>query len=166
MLGNAQECERMSYGIRIVGLREVQRTLGADITPAIKAATKAIALEVQGEIAPYPPATIANSPSNPKRRWYERGFGPKWVLKNGAVHGRKTSETLGRRWAVKQRGVGAVVGNPASYADVVHDADKQARFHGQRGWVTDKEALMRVIRSGAIQRIVTQAIMGALRRRR
>lgn len=155
----------MSYGIRIVGLREIQRALGADIKPAIQAATKAIALEVQGTIAPYPESTIANSPSNPKGRWYQRGYGPKWMTKKGEVHGRKTSQTLGRRWSVKQRGIGAIVANLASYADVVHSQQKQARFHAARGWVTDKMALEAVVRSGAAKRIIVQAIMARIRRR-
>lgn len=154
----------MTYGIRIVGLRNVQRMLGTDFRPAIQAATKAIALEVQGEIAPYPPSTIANSPGNPTGRWYERGYGPKWRTKAG-VHGRKTSQTLGRRWAVRQRGMGAVVGNAASYAPYVHNKPKQAGFHAQRGWQTDEGALRAVLASGAVKRIITQAIMARLRRR-
>lgn len=153
----------MTLGIRIVGLGAVQRKLNIDLKPALSAATKAIALEIQGEIAPYPPSTIANSPSNPTGRWYERGYGPKWRVKSGAVHGRATSQTLGRRWAVKQRGLGAVLGNSATYSPFVHDKNKQARFHGARGWVTDATAIENVIRSGAARRIIGQAITRAIR---
>lgn len=154
----------MTYGIRIVGLANVQRMLGTDFRPAIAAATKAIALEVQGAIAPYPPSTIANSPGNPSGRWYERGYGPRWRTAAG-VNGRKTSQTLGRRWAVKQRGTGATVGNSATYAPFLHSKERQVRWAGTRGWQTDEGAIRAVIASGAVKRIVTQAIMARLRRR-
>lgn len=154
----------MSYGIRITGIKEIQRKLGIDLNPAIKAATMAIALEIQNEVAPYSPASAANSPSS--NRWYERGYGPKWRLKDGAVHGRKTSETLGRRWGIATRGrVGHVLGNIASYAKWVHGEKTQARVHKARGWVTDETAIARVIRSGVVQRHIKAAVMAALRRR-
>lgn len=70
----------------------------------------------------YPPETIANSPQNPKGRWYERHYGPRWVRKAelnaanlnvdiltsrkrvnifegaGLVGGRNTSQQLQLRW--------------------------------------------------------------------
>ena len=169
----------MTFGIRIVGLANVQRMLGADFRPAIAAATKAIAFEVQGNIAPYPPSTAGNSPSNPSGRWYERGYGPRWRTKSG-IHGRPTSQTLGRRfgllgslpatgkggWALAARGpMGHVLGNSATYAGLVHGKDRQTMVHARHGWVTDETAIRRVIASGAVKRIVTQAIMARLRRR-
>lgn len=155
----------MSYGIQIKGLKEAQAKLGVNFKPVIQAATKAVAYEVQGKIAPYPPATIANSPSNPKGRWYERGYGPRWKVKSGDVHGRKTSETLGRRWAVAAlQGGGHKIGNIASYAKFLHSERDQATWAGVRGWVTDKTAVQHVIRSGVVKRIVVQAIISRLRR--
>lgn len=165
----------MTYGIRIVGLKEAQRLLGVDLKPAIQAATKAIALEVQGEIAPYPPIVSHSG----RRSWYERGYGPKWMTKAG-VHGRPTSQTLGRRfgllgalpavgkggWALVAKGsMGHVLGNSATYAGLVHSKERQARVHARHGWVTDEQAMRQVIASGAVKRIVTQAIMARLRRR-
>ncbi len=155
----------MTIGIRIVGLREVQRTLGVDIKPALQAATKAIALEVQGEIAPYPPATMANSPSNPTGKWYQREYGPRWRRKDGTIGGRKTSETLTKVWGIKATGgIGAVLGNKASYAEFVHSKTKQARWMARIGWVTDEAAVDKVVRSGRVQAHVTKAIMARLRR--
>ncbi len=155
----------MPYGVRIEGLREAQKLLGTNIQPALKAATKAIAVELQGKIAPYPPATEANSPSNPLGRWYERGYGPKRQRKDGTVTGRQTSQLLNRRWAIRVAGgIGHSLGNAATYAKFVHGANDQARFHGRRGWVTDRAAIEKLIASGVVRRIVRQAITGAFRK--
>jgi len=149
--------------VRLVGLEELQRKLGRDFKPAMRGASKAIAAEIQGEIAPYPPATSANRPAGPGSRWYERGFGPRWTRKDGSTGGRKTSETLGRRWGIKSHGsIGAVLGNIASYAPYVHDHEKRAKFHERRGWVSDREAIEDVERAGTIKRIVRDAIIAAL----
>lgn len=101
------------------------------------AAIKAAAAHVKGKADDYPPSTIANSPDNPTGRWYERGYGPKWQTRSG-VHGRKTSETLGRRWAIKieDHGLTAIIGNNVSYAPFVHSREEQAGFHKDRGWKT------------------------------
>lgn len=156
----------MSYGIRITGLDNARRLLGTNFNGVLKSATKAIALEVQGTIAPYPPATEANSPSNDRGRWYERGYGPRWQRKDGSVAGSKTSQMLGRSWGIRPTGrIGHLVGNRATYAPYVHAKDKQARFHKVRRWVTDEAAVVTVIRSGVVKRIVVQAIIGAMRRR-
>lgn len=91
-------------------------------------------------IAQYPLASEANTPY--QRRWYERGYGPKWMRKDGSVKGLKTSETLGRKWSVVARSdTEVVVGNNASYAPFVQSAEKQANFHRQRGWRTDDMAI-------------------------
>lgn len=157
--------ETVTYGIRIVGLQEVKRALGVDFRPAIRAATQAIAVEVQGTIAPYPPASEANSPGNANGRWYERGYGPKWLTKAG-VHGRKTSQMLGRRWVIKAHGgMGWAVGNTATYSPFVHSAEKQARFHAKRRWVTDQQTIEAVVRSGAAKRILVRAIVARIKGR-
>jgi len=152
--------------VRLVGLDDLQKKLGADFKPAMRGATKAIAAEIQGKIAPYPPATSANRPAGPGSRWYERGFGSRYQRKDGIRSGRKTSETLGRRWGIQSQGrIGAVLGNLATYSPYVHSAEKQAKIHGKRGWVTDEEAIEKVERAGTIRRIVEDAIMHALGQR-
>lgn len=156
----------MPYAIRVQGLAEAQAMLSADFTPALAAATKAVALEVEDKIAPYPPATEANSPSNPTGRWYERGFGPRWSRKDGTIGGSKTSQMLGRQWMIRKIGQAAhAVANRVTYAPYVHAADQQAMFHARRHWVTDMMAIQQVIASGVVQRIAVQAIMAVLRRR-
>lgn len=163
--------------VKITGLDELQRKLGADFRPAMRGATRAIAAEVQGVIAPYPKESEANkarafgsafsiSTRKAANRWYERGYGPRWARKDGGVGGTKSSETLGRRWGIKRSGrIGAVLGNIASYAPFVHSDEKQAKFHGRRGWVTDKDAIKKVEQAGTIKRIVSDAVMHALGQR-
>lgn len=152
--------------VEITGIEQVEKVLGTNLEPALRGATKAVAAVIQNEIAPYPKATSANRPAGPGSRWYERGYGPRWMLVGGGIHGRKTSQQLGRRWAIKSQGrMGAVLGNIASYAAFVHSKKKQAGFHADRGWVTDVEAIDRVRKRGLIQRIVGDAIMHAMRQR-
>ena len=160
----------MSVTVRVVGMESLQRKLGTNFTPAMRGATKAIAAQIHGVIAPYADETISNSPS--QRRWYERGYGPRWRRADGSIGGRKTSETLGRRssitggpgWSIRKLGsIGASLGNIASYAPFVHDAKKQAGFHGARGWVTDEAAVNRVLKSGTVEKIMRDAVRKAMR---
>ena len=124
--------------VEIEGLEPLLRKLDnlKDLNK-IKPALKAGAVHVMGAIKPYPPRSIANSPSNPTGRWYERGFGTKTAT------GREypTSETLKRKWTVKSRdrGFSQVVGNNVSYGPYVQSAEKQAKIHEQRGWKTDQQ---------------------------
>ena len=129
----------------IKGMNKLMRKL--DTVAKLKGAKhglKAGALHVKGKIAQYPPSTTANSPGNPTGRWYERGYGPRWLRKRkGGVGGRKTSETLGRKWAIGERagGMQQVIGNNASYAEFVHEEEEQAKIHGARAWKTDEQVL-------------------------
>jgi hypothetical protein len=61
-----------------------------------KRGLRAGAVHIKGKIAIYPNSSEANTPG--QRRWYERGWGAKWTRKDGSIGGRKSSETLGRRW--------------------------------------------------------------------
>ena len=108
-----------------------------------KRGLKAGALHVKGKIDEYPPSTTANSPGNPTGRWYERGWGSRYKRLDGVVTGKKTSETLGRKWTTAEQNAGLtqVIGNNASYAPYVHDAEEQAKIHGDRGWKTDEQVL-------------------------
>jgi len=152
----------VATAITLKGLKQVQTMLGRNYKPAMRAATRAIAEQVKSEIAPYPPSTQANSPT--EDRWYERGYGPKWHTKSG-VHGTRSSQTLGRRWGVAGRGaIGAVLSNIATYAPFVHAAAKQARWMKKINWKTDEWAIRKVMGSGIVQKVMTQAIMRVFRR--
>ena len=128
----------MTDGVRIEGLEPLLRKLdGIENLQKIRPAMMAGALHVKGKIAKYPPHSIANSPSNPTGRWYERGYGTRTAT------GRKypTSETLGRKWTVANRdkGLTKVIGNNVSYGPYVQSAEDQAKIHGERGWKTDQQ---------------------------
>lgn len=123
------------FTIQISGLSNWQRALRSDLGGAINAALTAVAEEGRDLISPYPPA-----PPRTRDRWYERGYGPRWRRKDGSVGGRKTSETLGRRWTVasKSRTKVALI-NTASYAGYVHDSQEQAQRMKQIGWRTERD---------------------------
>ena len=126
--------------VEIEGLEPLLRKLdNLEDLKKIKPALKAGAVHVMGAIKPYPPATIANSPSNPTGRWYERGYG----TRTATGRGYKTSETLGRKWTVasRDRGFTQVVGNNVSYGPFVQSAEEQAKIHGKRGWKTDQQVI-------------------------
>ena len=124
--------------IKIEGLDRLQGKLrNLEDLKGVKTAMRAAAVHVKGEIAKYPPASEANRP-NEQGRWYERGYGPRWL-----GGGKKTSETLGRKWTVAERdqGLTQIVGNNVSYGPFVQDPDKQAAWHkkgykGREGFKT------------------------------
>lgn len=99
-------------------------------------AMKAGALHIKGKIAKYPPSSEANTPG--QKRWYERGYGTRWP-----GGGKRTSETLGRKWTIASRdgGLTQVIGNNVSYGPYVQSAKLQARFHAKRGWKTDEQVV-------------------------
>jgi hypothetical protein len=121
--------------------------------PLAEQAMERSLLAIEGRVSEYPPASEANRPRawqgsaynlvTRKRAslntWYERGYGPKWVRKDGTVNGRKTSELLGRSWSREVRVdddvIEGILGNSASYTRYVHGRE-QADFHARRGWMT------------------------------
>jgi hypothetical protein len=141
--------------IDVKGVDKIVNALTGKLDPALKRASLAIATTIHERIAPYPPATEANSPRDEPPYWYERGFGTR--TKSGK--GRRTSETLGRKWSIQPRGtIGAAVTNPASYAPYVHDYVEQAWFHAQRGWKTDEEVTRSVESDGTAERYVNHFV--------
>jgi hypothetical protein len=153
-----------TYSVEVDGLGSLIRALSVELEPALSTLTKAVALEAQDRIAPYPPATEANSPSNASGRWYERDYGPKWRRKDGSIEGRKTSEMLGKRWTIADAPQQSTLTNTASYSNVVHSAEDQAKFHGARGWRTDKDVAQELESDGTAQRMTDAAVEQALRK--
>lgn len=102
---------------------------------------QACGVYLEGKIRKYPRTTYSNAPGPFPHRWYQRGFGPKWALKGGGVHGVKTSKTLRAHWTVKREdsGLTAVVGNDVKYGPFVQSAEQQASFHKANGWQTDED---------------------------
>lgn len=130
--------------IRLEGLPELERKLGKLKAGEYKRGILGAAgADIRNYLVWYPPSGPGNKPGGPGSRWYERGYGTRWQTKAGQVHGRRTSERLGSKWAVKVESSGdrAVIGNNASYAPIVQDEDEQPAFHTARGWRTVQGAV-------------------------
>lgn len=149
--------------IKINGLEKIaSKVKDLQSMRAVKAGLKAAALHVKGKIAKYPPSSEANVPN--QRRWYQRGYGPKWKLASGAVHGKKTSETLGRKWTVKSAdgGLTQIIGNNVSYGPFVQSREDQAHFHKARGWLTVEDVAEQ--EAGKVVEFLQEHIDKALRK--
>ena len=126
----------MAQAVRIEGMEKLEKKLRkVQDKKTVRAALKAAGLHVKGKVAKYPPSSGANAPKG-HGGWYERGFGSKYRRLDGQVTARKTSETLGRKWSVKQTRNETRVGNNVSYGPYVQDEGDQASFHKGRGWKT------------------------------
>lgn len=119
------------FTIKIEGLEELRLALllfAKDVKKNMAAAAKEAAakqlLPTVG-LQKYPPATAANAPPVP---YYIRGRGT--MTKKGL---NATSERLGTQWYVRSIGLGAAIGNRASYAQWVH-GEEQATKMGEKGW--------------------------------
>lgn len=150
----------MPVTIRVHVPPDLKRALDGDMRKVIRKASEPIAAELKATVSEYPGASVANQPNH---RWYERGYGPRWSRKDGSIGGRKTSEMLNRSWGTQRKGWGMILGSRASYSPVVHHHKEQAKFHKARGWVTDKEAVDKVLRSGKMDRIVKAAVQRVLK---
>lgn len=109
-----------------------------DIMPAFKSGMYAAGIYLKGVISEYPASSVANQSKPYPGRWYQRGYGTRYIKKSGGMGGKKTSETLGKRWTVKKSNAGmtVTVGNNTSYGKWVQGHTKQTKFHNARGWLT------------------------------
>ena len=178
----------MTVQVKLSGVESLVRALNGDMRRAIRIISYPVAQRLKGIIAKYPSVTEANRPRSSlatKRTlpWYVRGWGQRWwstpgkrwpdigrdtkrdVRYGSYWGGVKTSETLNRSWAVGRVGDGSFVGSRASYSPLVHHYKDQAGFHKRRGWVTDKQAVDRIVHSGELDRIAQQAIDRVLKGR-
>ena len=150
-------------------LDEALRALGARLLPAIRAAAVGFLEAYRDVLTPYPPASEANRP-NARGRWYERGYGPRWIRRDGSIGGRKTSELLGRSWSTQPTTGGARLVSRASYSGAVHRdprssrRPRQAAYHGRRGWVTTAQAYDQVQARRLWPRLIATACRKALGR--
>jgi len=154
--------------MRIEGLERVQRMIrrlsSAEFDRVLQKAALAIGEHIRAEIANYPgsPRYPLRWASDKQRRYVMalvRRFGP-YRRRFSAM-----SQNLGQSWAVRpMASTAAVVGTRVTYAPYVQSATHQQPFHADTGWVTDREAVARVKRSGVIHRIMRAAIRTFIRR--
>lgn len=150
----------MTVTVRVTVPPDLKRALDGNMQKVVQRASVPITREIHKIVSEYPGASEANRPNH---RWYERGYGPRWSRKDGSIGGRKTSEMLNRSWGIQRKRWGMVLGSRASYSPVVHHHKEQAKFHKRRGWVTDKQAVDKMLRSGKMDRIVKAAVKRVLK---
>lgn len=143
--------------IDVQGDTEALNELRTAIERAIPVSLFAAANIFVDAVSPYPAA-----PSNNGEYWYERGYGPRWKRKDGSIGGRKTSETLGRRWDIQERGRNTIIAsNSASYAGWVHDSVDQAKIHEATGWHTDKDGMDAIEQDNTIEDVFFGVLQAA-----
>jgi hypothetical protein len=163
VLYNLEAGEEMSITLTIPP--ELTRLLsGPQMINAMQAATKAAAAVGQDRIAKYPGARRRKMVFASDRQ--RRGFFAR--LRSGAIEvpyrrgSSPGSETLGRRWHIRQHGaIGHVLTNDASYAPLVHGADTQAAYH-KGNWKTDEGLAKELESDGSFEQIIEQALTAHL----
>ncbi|HAM40523.1 MAG TPA: hypothetical protein DCP69_04110 [Candidatus Omnitrophica bacterium] len=145
-----------TVSLELKGFDALYKKLGQRMEPHVQAMTLAIGEQVRAAIAKYPgpshkPVIWASEKS---RRWYfanrrAQGLDPQYTRNSD-----RWSQRIGPSWAVAKRGsMDAVVGTRAAYAARVQSSEKQTAQHKATGWITDKLAIAKVLRSGVIGRI-------------
>lgn len=129
----------MTVGVH--GLRAILARLdGVHVKRINRSIVRIVHLEVRDRMAVYPPEGSWNWPGGPGSHWYQRGFGPRWMTKDGDLRGENTSEDLQNSWKAVNHGDWAEVYTTVSYADEVQ-GDKQKSYHADHGWQTDSEVV-------------------------
>lgn len=124
-----------------VKLRADYRGIEQQVLSRLKAANEKIAHDAVEMLTQYPPETQGNFPPPP---YWERGEG----MKNAAGETTEKSYKYGEskdRWRYETSvGNGEVVTRASTevpYAPYVSDANLQAWFHAENGWLTDVDVV-------------------------
>lgn len=132
----------------ITGDAELKRKLSklkdlSQLYPALFAA----GVHVKGKVSIYPPSGPGNMPrtvagSGRVLPWYDRGYGTRWIRKDGSEGGNPTSEDLGPSWtATGDQGTRVIIGNDTSYGQWVQGAGTQSAAMDKIGWKTTDEVV-------------------------
>lgn len=143
--------------LEIDGIEAASRLIGQDLAPVLDSIILALSLEVQGRIAPYPPARPRRQPFKSARQ--RRGFFAK--LRSGKIQVpyRRTGQ-LGQKW-VPDKSQGQIrLRNTRGGAKYVHSAKEQARYHAGN-WKTDAGVAEQVVSDGTAARVTEQALQHA-----
>lgn len=121
----------------------------------VKAAVK-VGEQVKNRVAVYPgpPSHPPKWASRKSRAFYfamrrDKGLPAKYTRTSDPM-----SQKLGQSWVVKSTADGAIVGNPAEYADLVQSEEHQTGMHAETGWITEAKAVEAVEDSGIIGQIL------------
>lgn len=157
-----------SFSIQVeMDTRDLERIARKmNVIPALKDGVEAAALFTATDMSEYPPASEANVSGPYPAMWYLRGQGSFWALKNGGFNGDWASENLSKRWSQRavDDGMGAIVGNNASYARAVQDATRQTAAHKKHKWQTVQDFVRE--KSGHVLEIISDFIQAQLEGRR
>jgi pilus assembly protein Flp/PilA len=100
-------------------------------------------LELKDRAAAYPPAGPWNREPGTRGNgiWYQRQFGPRWRMENGALGGLNTSERLQKSWKteISQDAYDASVFTPVTYAPKLMDEAQREPWAAKHGWQTVDE---------------------------
>jgi hypothetical protein len=157
----------VSLHIRVEGLDELKRKLGANWTQPIQAGAIAIGEELRTVVATYPGA--AHHPviwaSDKQRRWWFAARREANLPFHYTRNSDAWSQRLGPSWTVRPEGLtSAVVGTKATYAPFAQSDKQQTAQHKETGWVTDKQAVAEVERGGKALRIMRDIVQRWLKR--
>ena len=125
----------------------------------------------QDKMASPPTPTEANRPGPYPKKWYQRGFGPRYAKKSGGFGGRNTSERLQKAWRTEIiKPLEAHVftkspqtGGEVSYVEVVQSEESQTGTHKEHGWQTDEMVARDVEGSAALDKVIGASIEQELR---
>ena len=137
----------MSLSIEVEGADELIRKLTTlEQMRRVRATIQQEGRFLAGKLRHYPQKAHYSNPLIKTDERVRRGFF--YHLKHGDIsvpykRGGMGSERLGTRWTVKSENQGwqAVVGNNASYAQLVQGWETQTTGHKWSGWLTDKGAV-------------------------
>ncbi len=133
------------FSVKVDGLSKVQRMLNqADAKAALIVGLEFGVKNLQQKVGRYPPTSEANVPQTTVTggattiRWYERGYGTRYMRKDGSIGGRLTSAPLKDKWKTKVfkgNNPKGEVSNSATYSPFVQGSkEMQNRVHARRGW--------------------------------
>ena len=128
------------FSVKVQGLDKATRMLHrADANTALIVGLEYGLKQLQQEMR-YPPTSEANVP-NEKGRWYDRGYGTRYMRADGGIGGKMTSHPLKGGWKsklFKGNSPKGVLSNTAPYSPYVQGDPRrkpgQAKFHRDRGW--------------------------------
>jgi hypothetical protein len=149
--------------IYVVGLDDAIKVITLDLRVAIFPALVGIAAEAQNRIAPYPEASHRPQPFKSAKQ--RRGFFAR--LRKGEIqvpYQRRGAAggDLGSWHIVQSQGTGQVaLVNDSPAAALLHSERKQARYHAQTGWKTDKGVADGIANDGTAGRMVDEAVQAA-----
>lgn len=125
----------------------------------VRAAVK-IAEQVRAVIepAPGPPSHPLKWASRKSRAYYfamrrKKGYPDEYTRTSDPM-----SQKMSQAWVVRETQDGAILGNPAAYADLVQSEERQTEMHKATGWRTDVEAVRVVEESGIIGQYIAAEI--------